>query len=778
MTVGKRAGFLTKAELASRLSTRLPDHEPIDPVATQAKVILGHAVFHKVISDFELNETIERTETTIPCYLFTHVEDPLKRHAIEEYVVAASQLYRRGTIIANLVAIQIAGGNPGNDGAPNPRFDPVSCEFGDLADLLIGGKDIRNSAIKQAFLPERWPSDSVPRNLDIQAVLDSYGNLIPRLPDWLAVMKATGWDNAINRMAKKFLGNINVHTKKNLLTSVIAYMSTVTLHDEETRGVITDTVKGRLRPLVIHDEDMEMVMNLRRILGVREDEVTWYTPKETTVFSRDVLLLHIFLVRHGNGDRSYLPVASRGRKYCYLDTKITRALFAEAQRRVSRQRNAAGVKRPRRIVAPPDADPPAEDDPSEAANEHATVSVGELLGITEREFNSRRKTLRRTLRLQYRKGAAREAPGKKRKRLQRLARRWANIGCGHMPPGVRVDSVETDGVGLRLCVKTPIDLRPYIIPAPQHAPVAAVDATQQQAKRQKKGNVKGLAPPPYFEPVDPVDDGLPKPIVVALDNGRAKIFSAAITKSPIKKPESKAFTRRTYYFEMGYHRNRRWELDRMAGKPAVNAALASLSDSGGIHNSDDAKWRAYFAADRDNYETLHAEYVIFKERALWRMRMFRWKRRSLDRATGNVLYAATHGENVNRPLVFAMGDADFPCTGPGELPAPTSAITVAFRRALARVSRSGRQVILFSIDEFKTTMCCCGCGSVTTRPQVSYMAKDGTSHMKASNRLRACTSCETTVKLRDRDVQAARNITWLAYCLYYGLDRPEYMSRH
>ncbi len=113
----------------------------------------------------------------------------------------------------------------------------------------------------------------------------------------------------------------------------------------------------------------------------------------------------------------------------------------------------------------------------------------------------------------------------------------------------------------RLCAKMPIDLRPYIIPAPKHAPVVATDATQQQAKRQKKGNVKGLAPPPYFEPVDPADDGLPKPIVVALDNGRAKILSAAISKSPIKKPESKAFTRCTYYFEMGYHRNRRWELD-------------------------------------------------------------------------------------------------------------------------------------------------------------------------------------------------------------------------
>lgn len=32
-------------------------------------------------------------------------------------------------------------------------------------------------------------------------------------------------------------------------------------------------------------------------------------------------------------------------------------------------------------------------------------------------------------------------------------------------------------------------------------------------------------------------------------------------------------------------------------------------------------------------------------------------------------------------------------------------------------------------------------------------------------------------KLRDRDVQGARNILWIGINMYYGLDRPEYLRR-
>ena len=793
MTKGKRNGFVTKAELVSRLADASIDGVLPDPENASARVILGHAVYHKVVTSGEVSDTIDRQETTMPCYLYTHVEDPLKRAAIDEYVIAASQLYHRGTILANLRAIHDIGSATDDDRSSNttqrrPRFDDTSRQrFGDFADAVIGRDDIRNSAAKQVFLPERWPTPTVPRDAGIQAVLDTYGDLIPSLPDWQCVMKPCGWDNAINRLATKFLGNVKVHAQKNLLPTVLDYLDEVSLHEDGSRAAIIDTVKTRLRPLAIHDDDMTMVLSLRQILGVKDTDATWYTPKEAT-FSRDVLLLHLFLVRYGANGRSYLPVVSRGRKYCYLDTKIVTSLFAEARRRSARRVKESGVKEKKpsrkRNAASTSAQLVDDDGGDGGDGSRSTVSVGELLGITDETFNARRKALRKKLCCQYRKRAKSETPGKRKRRLERLARRWGANGHGHLRRGTRIDSAETDGVGLRLCVKTPIDLEPFIVPLPSAVDEATAKEAPPPKKRQKRQKRSTKVPtPPYFEAVDPGDQDRPAPIIVALDNGRAKIFSAAISSSAIKKPTSMAFSRRRYYFEMGHQRNRRWESERTSARPLVTTALVQMSLTGGLRNCDIEKWRAFLEVNRDNDEVLHAEYVVAKDRALWRMRMFRWKRRSLDRATQGLLKKATCGERVERPLVFAMGDAGFASTGPGELAAPTAAITVAFKRALARVSRSGRHVVVFSINEFRTTMCCCACGSVTSRPQVDYRAKDLTRQRRASHRLRACTECETTVKLRDRDVQAARrrrlwrNIAWLAYNMYYGLERPGYLRR-
>ena len=87
-----------------------------------------------------------------------------------------------------------------------------------------------------------------------------------------------------------------------------------------------------------------------------------------------------------------------------------------------------------------------------------------------------------------------------------------------------------------------------------------------------------------------------------------------------------------------------------------------------------------------------------------------------------------------------------------------------------------------SVDEFRTTMCCCACGQVTTPPTVHrwranretglLVVQDG-----KSRRLRRCTTCDHAGKLRDRDVQGARNILWITQALYYGLPRPEYLCR-
>ena len=119
-----------------------------------------------------------------------------------------------------------------------------------------------------------------------------------------------------------------------------------------------------------------------------------------------------------------------------------------------------------------------------------------------------------------------------------------------------------------------------------------------------------------------------------------------------------------------------------------------------------------------------------------------------------------------------MGAAGFASTGRGELAAPTAQMTQALERALRREELRGRKVERMAVDEYRTTMCCCACGAVT---QAAWVRKKG--EMERSLRLRSCTTCHPDGKLRDRDVQGARNILWATQHEYYGQQRPEYMRR-
>ena len=185
-------------------------------------------------------------------------------------------------------------------------------------------------------------------------------------------------------------------------------------------------------------------------------------------------------------------------------------------------------------------------------------------------------------------------------------------------------------------------------------------------------------------------------------------------------------------------------------------------------------------------DLLDEEFVDSDERARWTMRLHRAKRRSLDAATQRLLSSTTSSAGVQpleRPLVIGVGAAGFSPNGrSGELPAPTSALSKALTRAIKRIRATGRRVVTLAPDEFRTTMCCCACGAVTAAPTVKRRRRDKTTGAVItedgpSRRLRCCTSCSNSGKLRDRDVQGARNILWLTYALYYGLERPKYMSR-
>ena len=334
--------------------------------------------------------------------------------------------------------------------------------------------------------------------------------------------------------------------------------------------------------------------------------------------------------------------------------------------------------------------------------------------------------------------------------------------------------METDGVGLRMVLKVTIDMSRYVVPVPVTEPKKATASrpTRRPSKNDARAANDVVSAPHVMDPKTPT------PVFAALDTGRAKLFMAAISRDGIKKPTSMGFTRSRYYSEMGFLARRRWEATIMAGSANLRAGVDALSRSGGIKNCDPECWRAYLAAETEHRPLLEEEFVDNIERAKWAMTMHRNKKRSLDGACRRLMNA-TIGP---APLVLGIGAAGFASGGRGELSAPTSELSKALKRAIGSERSKGRQVTVLSVDEFRTTMCCCACGEVTAPPRVRRRKFDPMTGMVVfqdgpSRRLRRCTTCDHAGKLRDRDVQGARNILWLTQALYYGLTRPSYLCR-
>lgn len=779
MTRGQRVGELTRSELTARIEQAIPSAWSALPNSIQKKkslsALLGHAIHYGLVSEREIKETTPRIESTLPCYLYTYVVDESLRQKIQQYVVTASKLYRRGSLILNLVAQSTCG--PRLPGASDitvtvlrPRFtlDVNSnrmAPFRSMMTKLEG--DAKSNILKHAFLPERWPTTQQPRSPEVDAVISDgvFSSVLPPAPaDWLEVMKVTGWDNAINRMMSKMCGNLKVHATAQLPKAVRAYLGCVPMNPVTPRWLLIDCALGRPRPLIADNADWDMTFELRRILaGVpvngKEDwhlkRLLHYNIPDKIDYSAEVLLLHFFLVRYGVKERTYLPVASRGRKYAYIDAKVATYLFSFRKRGQKRKSNAV------------------EDDDSEQ-----TVSVGELLGLTPEAFNRRRRQIRRAVRQRYRRKASNAEPeSEHRRRLKKQAERWRRVGASEMPRSARIDSVETDGVGLRIVLKTPQDISKFVIPIGVNEPKLV------RPKRGKKRPAASVHDGHGCLEQHPSGPGYPEPIMIAADLGRAKLFTAAVSRRGYQMPSTVVLTRRRYYYEMRHSRRLRWEETRMRNIPGLKNAVTALSLAGSLHNSDQASWLAYLKTETTHRQLLDDEFVSSVDRARWKMAMHRGKRRCLDNSVQRLLFTALDDTSENRPLILGIGNAGFPSHGPsGELPAPTSELSKAIKRGIERVRKTGRSVTVLTIDEFRTTLCCCACGSRTSAPVVThrYRHRRTGERMTAngpSRRLRCCTTCSLTGKLRDRDVQASRNILWLTMAQYFGSPRPSYLCR-
>jgi len=680
MVVGLVKGQLTVAILKERLG--LPPKRK-----ACLKELLIDACKKNLLTAKEFELTVPKKESVVKCYLYSVITKPEYRSKIEDYVLAASQLFTRGSYIANLMALKRFG--PVQRNEVFPRFSNNLANTKPLFDLM----EEENSLLKQIFCPERWPLAPVMlkskiKNADgsnkfknsalllteIKDILDENRVTMDNLrPDWEAVMSASGWDNSINRMYSKYRANIQVSLMNPIPALLKKYFHKVQMADDSFRPLLQGLIQRPLRPMECHNDDFEHIVYLRQYLGYGKNQ---YMPRDFDYTDR-IFDFVIGLKKLGVGGGTYLPVSDLGRKYSYIDMKITQGLFGTT-----------------------------------AVNDK---TFAEIYDLTKAAMKARRKKLRKELRQRYKNDK------------KKMKKRWGSVGIGSIPKGTSISSFETDGVGMSIVIKKPINI---FQPDP---------------------------PPPTTERLMMND-----PVFIGVDDGRAKAFTAAISTKGYKKPAIQMLTRKKYYFEMKHNIRMKWERARAAAT-TVNQLLS-------LHPKS-TDFLGYMECANANLQTIKTEYLIDKGRALWRMRLYRLKTRSLDKAVQKLFDAAK-----GRPIVFGIGNAKFAPGGRGELSMPTTMLTKFFKKGMNRYIKKNNVVLenhvrFVSIDEYKTTQCCSRSGEQTTAP----MTNSG----RRSRRLRFSSFCQEQNGrgLRDRDIQAAENMLWCTQAVYYGYERPSYLTR-
>ncbi|GLC54550.1 hypothetical protein PLESTB_000878700 [Pleodorina starrii] len=158
-------------------------------------------------------------------------------------------------------------------------------------------------------------------------------------------------------------------------------------------------------------------------------------------------------------------------------------------------------------------------------------------------------------------------------------------------------------------------------------------------------------------------------------------------------------TRKAYLYAQRDKRAKKWEAERMAGGTPWGAALAAMAEAGGFKNRDIGKWQATLGVVAQHVETLRAEQLLPKDRALAWMRRFRWKKAFLECGVKRLVEPAI---KEKRHVVLGTGDAKFASGGKGEISVPTEGLHAALRKVV-RMHGIKELVEQHTIDEYNTT---------------------------------------------------------------------------
>ena len=631
-----------------------------------------------LIDETKRDASFVRKESTIPCYLWTHVTDETVRSKIESYVQAYSMLYTRGTYLANLAILSI----------PIPDFNVNSFPEGQIPIPTFLKK---YEDTKKCFYPERWmerKTNTEDINPLIQETFQTHRNVLDPLLPTEHVLSNCGWDNALNHMGSMFLGNLKVQVIVPLKARIIKFITARSFSQGTTKTAVINLVLNQARPTTqVSIDDYEWIHTFRKFLGfgltTRFNDVA-----ELQELNDLTWTLHVWLQTVFQEDGfSRAPVSPISRKYAYLDEKIVKSLL--------------DTKTKKKML--------------ELTQNHPGSNLQKLLGLTSVCFNKRRQKLRKQLQKRYKNNANKK----------QLRKKWMKIGHSCLSSKAEIASISTDGVGLRLSVK--------------------------------------YKPTEPFVSTHPDDRTIPDDAYqIGFDGGRVNLGTTADQLGNVNLVK-----RSQFYKTQRDKKAKRWERQRMKAT-AWGQAIAEMSEAGGFKNTKLSTWEATLGVVANHINVLKNEQLVSKERALMKMRRFRWKKSFLDRGWKNVLKPGIDKER-KRHIALGIGDGDFPCTGKGEQAVPTKGIYISLWRVV-RMLGIRQLVHEVSIPEYNTTKCCHRCGHVMEpvyTPQGDELL-----------RYRLCRNCstETIGKRRNRDVNASKNMLKLLACKIFGLPRPDCLA--
>jgi hypothetical protein len=377
-----------------------------------------------IIDDVEKEASLNRNHSTIPCYLYTYVTDPKIRSRIEEYVKAYSMLQTRGSILANLMVMNLE--------KPNFKRNTFPSELIQIPKFLSDENEI-----KKCFWPERWMNKKKIVEVDpllSRTYMENKNDLDAFLPSDM-LMVNTGWDNALNHMGTSYLGNIKTMFLTSLVPRIQKFINLRTFSPDTLKKEVAKAVLFNLRPSSeITQEDFEWALEFRNFLGIEWDK-TFYSTEHLNELNDQTWTLHLWIQEVFKEDGySKLPLMTLSRKYAYIEEKIAKNLFGKTYIEAQLEKHKG----------------------DEGSN------LQKYLGLTYRAFSKKRNEVRKALRKKY----------KDRKKTEK-AKKWKNQGHGCLRKDACIRFITTDGVGLRLGIETVPKERPlpfdHVIEIPRDA---------------------------------------------------------------------------------------------------------------------------------------------------------------------------------------------------------------------------------------------------------------------------------------------------------------------